>query len=424
MNKRGFTLVELLVYMGIVGIVVIIAGQAFRDSTRFEMTSKRMIESNQIAEKLGSLLRDDIAQMGMKSSRVNQNTLYYDEIVANPGVYINDNDHSSFVYSHNYGGKGFDSLMVRFVENDADGHFRRIDQVSWYVKNGSLFRSCLVWGRGPADSLCTKDEGPYVVELAKNVSKFVLTPSMPNESKADTIFGGAFKLIPRVNPAEAVVGLSVNTNELEKSVILSGFVSNYNVSDESSHSSSVKNYHQVFLANAGNASSAWSDCDKFSFTKDVTYELLFTIPYSENASRMFRPGVDHMSVGFKHIRNGHVIDSDIMSETFIFPPETPNGERTHVLRFTPRSNYINALCSFTFAFFSPTVSTGTIEIRDVVIRKSTDGEYRFVKDYVPVDPAHKENVRAFKLDLEIARDGVTGKTEMVIPVPSNGFVAE
>ena len=37
MNKKGFTLIELVVYMAMIGIVVLIAGQAFSDSTKFRV---------------------------------------------------------------------------------------------------------------------------------------------------------------------------------------------------------------------------------------------------------------------------------------------------------------------------------------------------------------------------------------------------
>ena len=36
MKKSGFTLVELMVYIGIVGVVVIVAGQAFSTAPRCE----------------------------------------------------------------------------------------------------------------------------------------------------------------------------------------------------------------------------------------------------------------------------------------------------------------------------------------------------------------------------------------------------
>ena len=53
MNKRGFTMIELMVYLAIVGVVVIIAGHAFSDSTKMRIVSESMIKANQKAENLG-----------------------------------------------------------------------------------------------------------------------------------------------------------------------------------------------------------------------------------------------------------------------------------------------------------------------------------------------------------------------------------
>lgn len=94
-----------------------------------------------------------------------------------------------------------------------------------------------------------------------------------------------------------------------------------------------------------------------------------------------------------------------------------------MIRFTPRANVQNALLAFTFAFYSPTAGSGAIAIRDLELKSVTDGEYIFVKDYSP-SKANKVNVRAFKMELQVVKNGVTGKSETVIPVPSNGAVEQ
>ena len=69
MNKRGFTLMELVVYMAMIGIVVLVAGEAFSNSTRFRVRSQNMLKAAQLAENVGVLFKDDVSQLGAKSSK-------------------------------------------------------------------------------------------------------------------------------------------------------------------------------------------------------------------------------------------------------------------------------------------------------------------------------------------------------------------
>ena len=84
-SKRGFTLMELMVYIAILGIVVLIAGQAFTDSTRFRIRTQNMLKATQVAENIGTLFKSDVAQMGAKSSKerntsANTDSFYVDAI--------------------------------------------------------------------------------------------------------------------------------------------------------------------------------------------------------------------------------------------------------------------------------------------------------------------------------------------------------
>ena len=65
--KKGFTLVELLVYMAIIGVIVLVAGQAFVDATKFNVRTRNMITAAEQSNDISGLLKEDLAQMGTKS---------------------------------------------------------------------------------------------------------------------------------------------------------------------------------------------------------------------------------------------------------------------------------------------------------------------------------------------------------------------
>ena len=45
-KRAGFTLMELMVYIAIVGIVVIVAGQAFSNSTKMRVRTQSMLKAS------------------------------------------------------------------------------------------------------------------------------------------------------------------------------------------------------------------------------------------------------------------------------------------------------------------------------------------------------------------------------------------
>lgn len=441
MNKHGFSMMEFLVYMAIVGAVVIIAGNAFSDSTRFRVQSESMIKANQEAEALGVLFRDDISQMGMKSivktdsiSGVRSAGLY-----VKPEVYMNlyRHDYSSFKYYPGAGdsckvgklGKreyGMDSLVLRkVVVNDSDGTFLRVEEISWFLNcQKKLKRTCRTIAGTPDPDICPQ-QNPATIELASEVSRFAVTPANPSllEGSVQMFPVGDtkhFSLISRADPANNVLGVSVAPPSGGVAVGMSGFVTNYN----NGHAITTKRYHQVFVGNAGEVATDWRSCQKFTFDKDTTYEISFRTPFSEDFSRMFRPGKDHFTVGLRIDDDGAVRSCDAAKDMMIFPPLSDEVSDFHRLRFIPKDKYTKVCVAFTMAFFSPTIDMGSINISELKVSAISDRNYVFGNYLLDEDDdekvKQKANVRAFKLDLKVERNGVSGSSVMVVPVPSNG----
>lgn len=140
MRKSGFTLMELLVYIAILGIVVLIAGQAFSNSTRMRVRTEGMIKANDAAESVGALIQEDVAQMGAKSSKESGDGNSSDQFFVSQMVYMDaaNGDSSSFRVRE-------DSLVMRRMRYDAQGRYLAVEEVAWFKRGDGLYRKCKPW---------------------------------------------------------------------------------------------------------------------------------------------------------------------------------------------------------------------------------------------------------------------------------------
>lgn len=448
MNKKGFTLVELIVYMAIIGVVVIVAGQAFSDSTRTRVRTQNMIKASGVAEQTGMLLRDDMAQMGARSS-INATTSRFERMA----VAVSEEDGSAFVYEPNipvanytlpdsalatpapHGDKktDFDRItMLRVVNND-DGSYKRLEEVSWYVRDYSLYRLCKT-KHGTADDGCpSADETPAPIEVAEDVTKFKITPATPdllggNQEIFPATESGDFRLVSRADATRNIVSVSVSPRPDESATseaTLSGFITNYKENPSPGGGSGDVVYHQAFVLESGSISWHWYDCARISLMKGATYEISFSMPVREDASRMFRPGLDHFAVGIRDANQNEFKEIPDVPDVLVYPPETNEGKGVRRMRFSSKiiEDQTNVCIAFTFATFSPLVGTGSLTISNLKVKKIADDNYRFNSGYNP-DLEDKPYVRAFKVDLQVNRGGESGEVSLVVPVPNNGLKEE
>lgn len=425
--KRGFTLMELLVYMAIVGIVVVIAGQVYSDSTKMRIRTQGMIEANQVAENVAALLKDDVAQMGAKSKKdaSADQMIVVDDVMKDPSGATPD--YSSFAYSMRKNNSGYnDSLNFLRVRYDDDGNYVSVEEVAWYLDGATLKRSCKTkTGDVPADGSCPKDN-PVSVDVAENVTNFMLTPAKPSTLGSDGVMfpnyvdanKKAFNLIPYVNNTSFFLRANSVANA-SGYVTLSGFTTNYKP-DGSVEDSPVK--HMFFLSDDNADASSWRNCHAFTFEKNKVYEAVFEMAYQDDNSKMFLPGKDHMAIGIRSAAELDPLVYPDVPDFLFYPPEVDAGSGERVMRFSMNSETeatYSACLAFTFALYSPSVSSGSFVIKNMKVRKVIEANYVFEDEYEP-NVYDKKNVRAFRLKMDVTRKGENGHVEMVVPVPSNG----
>ena len=169
---------------------------------------------------------------------------------------------------------------------------------------------------------------------------------------------------------------------------------------------------------AQNAS--WSDvCTKVNLEPNVEYEISFRIPFlDDNKIRSFTPGMDHMAVGFRNMQGN--MDAELPDFSF-YPPVDGNANNKRSMRFSVKNRKENLCLAFTFALYTPVASMGRIAISNLELNRVETSNFVFADSYVP-EKSDKGKIKAFKLKLQVTRNGEKGSIALVVPTPSNGPV--
>ena len=451
-SKSGFTLMELLVYMAIVGIVVVIAGEAFSNSTKFRIRTDNMIKATQEAENVATLFKADVEQMGVKSSKEASGAAGASDEFLSSGtvqdVYMKATDADAanvdFSSYNLTAGSIYDELVFRRARFDDAGKFVAVEEVGWFVKENTdtLKRYCrTISGTGDND-FCPSGKDVAAakndaVAMANGVKKFLVTPAMPGVKSGSVaqVFPyctaepctKTFRMVVRHGDGD-YIGLNAASDGTFKSVNLTGFVSNYDNNTGSVFGGSPRKNQVFAIGNSEGAGSWAARCSEagnhFTLEKNIQYELSFSMKSNADKSRMFVPGTDHMAVGFRTQDGAKPAGID---DFVFFPPTTEQSAGTRTMRFTVSDKIENVCIAFTFACFSPLVSKGKITISDLVLKKVETANYSFnYADSKEFPIKDREKVKAFKLELQVSRgekngaSGETGIAELVVPTPSNG----
>lgn len=441
MSKRGFTLIELLVYMAIVGIVVVLAGQVYSNSTKMRVRTQSMLQASTLAENIGQLMKEDISQMGTKSSREDDSHFQIIGDVYTDPDNTDDNlkDSSSFAIELASGCQAdcqLKSLTTKRILYSSTGTFSGIETVLWTYDGKNLTRHCETTNRpdgASANESCPdKDEDNTPVTIAQNVSSLKIIPAKPSVISSETVSSRdlsfvlpssnaaikKFRLVPRFGD-ENFNYLSTDPEEGDTQVRLTGFITNYNFETEAIETDG-KQANQVFVAESNGLSGSWSDlCKQVTLEPEYEYEISFETPYIGDESRMFCPGRDYAAVGFRNL-DGSSING--LKDFAFYLPTTAQEPSQKTFKFNISQKTENVCMAFTFASYSPIAAKGSVTISNLSLRKRELSSFNFddLSYAANMKARDKKNIKAFKLLLSVKNNGESGEVSLIIPTPSNG----
>ncbi len=430
--KSGFTLMELMVYIALLGVIVLIAGQAFSDSSRMRVRTQSLLQASETAGNVASIIKQDIAQLGAKSYK----DAATGHIVIHDSVYMSpiNNDYSSY-YIGNGGEAQQDTLIMRRIRYNNSGSYEAVEEVKWLVDENSFLKRFCRTIVGTGNDECST-AGDSVVMTDYAVSKFKFTAATPStmESAASVLpttnnADNQFKLVSRYGD-EKFERLEVAHSSDYTTETLSGFVANYDFeSDDFISNPDLIKANQVFMAseNLEDESGSWqSQCKSVNLNPFVEYEISFNMPLpsdmDDNPTGMFCPGRDHMTVGFRFVEDGARVNSelDTLPEFQFYPPtsDDPTDTGFRKMRFTTNKTLENVCLCFTFAFFSPIASSGSVVISNLKLKVIPSSNYKFTDDDIAI--GDKKNVKAIKMEFSIKKNDEAGEETAIISIPSNG----
>ncbi len=447
-GKSGFTLMELMVYIAIVGIVVIVAGQAFSNSTKMRVRTQSMLKASEVAENVAALFKQDVAQMGAKSSMEAHATdgsndtfsgikteVYMDpKVDGDPDDKVEDLSSFEFVPTSPASNTNLERFKMRRLRYDSDGKYEAVEEVSWILEGKVLKRRCLVIDGSAGDDCAPKgssgtDLDNFTVEMATDVDSFKVLPAIPWQKAGVTegedeylVFpdeSGEFKFVYRYDAAKHIQPLIVGAGG--KNVILKKFASNYK--DDDPAASTEKDLNEVYAFKNTSPDASWKNLcgdSPIHLGADTTYELSFNVypePGAENAIKSFVVNRDHMAVGFRNVEGEPIAGLDDFA--FYPPLEDDAKDIERKVRFSLKSP-ISACIAFTFSFYSPVAASAPIVFSNLKLRVAESSVYKFDPDMTSVSTKYKKNVKAFQLRLQVKRNGESGEAILVIPTPSNG----
>lgn len=434
--KKGFTLIELLVYIALVSIVVIVAGKAFSDSAIFRVRTQSMVATAQTANDVVAAFKEDLSQMGTKSWKTVSGSV--DIFNVDTNVYVNLNnpdtalaDTSSYVLTRT--GDGLDSIAFRKMEYSADGTFLGVRQVSWYVRDSILWRSCKTLS-GTGNDDCTSSGG-NPVKMADKVEQFSITPATPGVNSgvlAEQLFpssGSGFRLIPR-SASGYLYMASVAPDTGGTSVTISSLLTNYDtVNTKENLTGKLATELYVSPVVAKGVSGTWNkDCQEFTFLPYETYAFEFNFEYTADNMRLFQPGKDHISVGLRGKSDGAKVNGTSGVDDFmVYPPVTSTASTLRYGEFSVKDS-TKACFAVTVAIYSPLTQHGTITFKKFKVSRKLDASYHFETDASNTynlggSIQSKKNVKAFRLTVGVLKRGEVGRATIVVPTPSNGTAA-
>lgn len=405
-SQQGFTLVELLVYIGVSAIVVMIAGQVWFQFTKSsKKTSNRMVNYQDIEQVL-YYLTEDISRMGSKANTENSAVTMTNE------VFMSATDSSSFGFVN--GSDTLDQLMFKAaVFSDDSSIYLGYDSVSYSVNNKQLIRQAV-----RVDSGGTVGASESTVMIDSVVAFDIQFGVYSSEGSANSSLGS---ITAMTDNQLASVNLSGGTSA---SFATSG---NYAQITNLDYGSAIEgDSTAIAITNVGDASSrrVWDDNANVGIQAGRTYRVSFSTLVDQEFIDNFDIVADSMYLVIRRAFGSW--DNLAGVPKYYFYPGQPNVVAEREFTFTSSVDLDEPSVYIMFDLEND-LGAGVFSLGPIEIEEMDTGTYRFVSEFTSPDSVqNKLSVRSMKLRLRMnhnsSMDGMSESYNLrkFIQLPNNG----
>lgn len=401
MSQKGFTLVELLVYMLMSAIVVTIAAQVWMSfTTSAKKTSDRMGANLEIEQVL-YYLAEDISRVGIKSNTTASGMLTHSDI------FMSVSDSSSF---HHVQNGTADSLTFKAaVYSDESSIYLGYDSVSYFIDAKKLKQSLVF------------------VDSSGSLGAAVVTTMVDSVTGFDLEFG----VYSSDGEANQVLGSidSVSLDDIRKVGFKSGtFVVANSTVDSMVDITSIDAIDSLMIsiAERGTANNKEFDDNGSGLEIGKTYRLNFKTMVNQEFVDNFDMTQDTMAVLLRGFGSDWANTAGV--PIYYFYPGEPNMVIEREFSFTP-SEAAAAPAFYLNIRNQSDLSTGVFRLGETSIIEESGFVYNWVDEFTggaAEASRDRQNTRAISMTLTVKHDFAvdeydrTYKLKKFIKLPNNG----
>ncbi len=385
MNSKGFTLIELMVYIAMTAIVGIIATMIFGDTLMFNKKVGDKFEAMATMDEVFMYLVEDVSRTGTK---VVYNTVAYtNQLNVYNNLASSPPDSSSYVIDTS---GSHDSIVFKTALVDTNWKSQGLEEIKYFVSllNDTLKRKVTSKDTnstitGTSTEILATGVSVFNIEEGLDSTDILFNPTNFNDTE-----------IRDINTSGTYL-TETNVNTIDTGVVLSGF--------------NNTNDNIIIFEDNG------SDLSPSSISRGYKYRFSCTLRFNDSFVQYFNSSVDTIHFMVRSGTNSSLPGTKPQS----IEPINANSDERHTFDFVSSTTTNTDYYPQFRIKFSTNINAEnvTMYIKEPRLELISSGNFKWGNYGIPV----KQNVKAIKLTVQVDVGNSKRNYYRIIPILNNGL---